>query len=83
MLLKARMLGHVIDHWIPVQGHTVSGLDVPWNIVIMPAWLNTRKMHTFVQRMDDLRQFMPELEVHEQDAILAEMRTNNPHFSFE
>ena len=49
--LRTKMFGFEwhVDHIIPLQGKTVSGLHVPWNLQVIPGVLNIKKGNRLVE----------------------------------
>lgn len=46
---RLRKLGHnvVVDHIVPVRSLIVCGLQVPWNLAIVPYQKNSEKLNTW------------------------------------
>lgn len=46
-LSKMTGIQHEVDHIVPLQGFSVSGLHVPWNLQVIPKLNNRKKSNSY------------------------------------
>ena len=50
-LTKCMGISHHVDHVVPLQGETVTGLHVPWNLRVIPAYQNHKKKNILMPEL--------------------------------
>ncbi len=50
-----RPANHVLDHIVPLSHPMVCGLNVPWNLQLIPSGVNARKSNRFLPDQMELQ----------------------------